>query len=475
MDDTTAPPPPATSSTWSRASDTGGSGGPTAAPGSAGLDRVDFDAYTSEQLLALADELERKNDILALENRLFEQFYQRSTSTGSGPAAVSAGPARPPAWNGTAENADDSRSGGGGGVPGDDPTAAAAALATTLRPKKKKGDKVKQATDVVVLLTPEQKAEIATRELEELRDDMEKRKLDWGKAMDNLRAEMEEIEIGVSEIKKAMYEFKRDIVQTALSERTGKVMAEKVIRYFEDKMRARDTTLEKIRLKNSTLKTQKNKLMLQLKQKEEMGEVLHAIDFDQLKIENHQYLAKIEERNAELLKLKMAAGKIVQVMNVYKRRLAGLEDESGRLRFEIKSRRELLARLHDEAQQVHGDTDKALRVNKTLTAAGREFRVPSVMEYVMLKANHEELLTKVRSWRRKVEIAQMALTRNQQLLGAMVAESARASPTLEAPRKRQLESRADREQMAQGALPAPVSVPVPAGTTRGVSRLEPLH
>ncbi|KNE63947.1 hypothetical protein AMAG_09010 [Allomyces macrogynus ATCC 38327] len=474
MDDTTAPQPPATGSIWSRTSDVGG-GGPTAAPRSAGLDRVDFDAYTSEQLLALADELERKNDTLALENRLFEQFYQRSTSTGPGPAAVSAGPARPPAWNGAAENVDDSRSSGGGAVPGDDPTAAAAALATTLRPKKKKGDKVKQMTDVVVLLTPEQKAEIATRELEELRDDMEKRKLDWGKAMDNLRAEMEEIEIGVSEIKKAMYEFKRDIVQTALSERTGKVMAEKVIRYFEDKMRARDTTLEKIRLKNSTLKTQKNKLMLQLKQKEEMGEVLHAIDFDQLKIENHQYLAKIEERNAELLKLKMAAGKIMQVMNVYKRRLAGLEDESGRLRFEIKSRRDLLARLHDEAQQVHGDTDKALRVNKTLMAAGREFRVPSVMEYVMLKANHEELLTKVRSWRCKVEIAQMALTRNQQLLGAMVAESARTSPTLEGPRKRQLESRADREQMVQGALPAPVSVAVPAGATRGASHLEPLH
>ena len=28
-----------------------------------------------------------------------------------------------------------------------------------------------------------------------------------------------------------------------------------------------------------------------------MGEVLHAIDFDQLQIENKQYIAKIEERN----------------------------------------------------------------------------------------------------------------------------------------------------------------------------------
>ncbi|KAJ1550161.1 hypothetical protein HK405_001271, partial [Cladochytrium tenue] len=67
-----------------------------------------------------------------------------------------------------------------------------------------------------------------------------------------------------------------------------------------------DTVIEKLRLQNATLKLQKNKLHLQLKQKEEMGEVLHAIDFDQLQIENKQYQARIEERNAEL-RLKMTA------------------------------------------------------------------------------------------------------------------------------------------------------------------------
>jgi len=50
------------------------------------------------------------------------------------------------------------------------------------------------------------------------------------------------------------------------------------------------------------------KLENQLQHKEEMGEVLHVIDFDQLKIENQQYLEKIEERNNELLKLKLTTG-----------------------------------------------------------------------------------------------------------------------------------------------------------------------
>jgi hypothetical protein len=79
-----------------------------------------------------------------------------------------------------------------------------------------------------------------------------------------------------------------------------------------------EAVIEKIRLKNSTLKVHKNKLILQLKQKEEMGEVLHAIDFDQLQIENKQYLIKIEERNAELMKLKVSAGNTIQTLNFHR-------------------------------------------------------------------------------------------------------------------------------------------------------------
>jgi hypothetical protein len=85
--------------------------------------------------------------------------------------------------------------------------------------------------------------------------------------------------------------------------------------------------IEKLRLKNATIKAQSTKLHNQLKQKEEMGEVLHAIDFDQLKIENAQYLSKIEERNAELLKLKVTAGKALQSLNVCKVRLTSAHIE----------------------------------------------------------------------------------------------------------------------------------------------------
>lgn len=42
-------------------------------------------------------------------------------------------------------------------------------------------------------------------------------------------------------------------------------------------------------------------------------QVLHLVDFDQLKIENQQYMEKIEERNSELLRLKLSTSRTVQV------------------------------------------------------------------------------------------------------------------------------------------------------------------
>lgn len=79
-----------------------------------------------------------------------------------------------------------------------------------------------------------------------------------------------------------------------------------------------ETLVGKLRLKNSTLKVQKKKLHMQLKQKEEMGEVLNEVDFQQLKIENSQYLEKIEERNQDLLRLKLMATNTLQVLNSFK-------------------------------------------------------------------------------------------------------------------------------------------------------------
>lgn len=50
-----------------------------------------------------------------------------------------------------------------------------------------------------------------------------------------------------------------------------------------------------------------------MREKEQLAEGLHMIDFEQLKIENQSLTEKIEERNEELLKLKRKITMTVQV------------------------------------------------------------------------------------------------------------------------------------------------------------------
>jgi chromosome segregation ATPase len=202
------------------------------------------------------------------------------------------------------------------------------------------------------VLTAEQKHDLALQEVQEVRDTIEQTKTSSEKLLDGLRAQMEECELRIAEIKKEAYEFKRDIVVGAENFRTGKTAAEKVIRYMEDKQRTKGAAIEKLRLKNTTLKTQIGKIEQQLQLKEEMGEVLHVIDFDQLKIENQQYLEKIEERNSELLRLKLTTGNTVQTLNTLKRKLRNLTAELEWLKHEISQRNESISKVTDEISKV---------------------------------------------------------------------------------------------------------------------------
>lgn len=71
--------------------------------------------------------------------------------------------------------------------------------------------------------------------------------------------------------------------------------------------------MQRVRLKNIHLGNQLKRIEQTLRQKEELAEGLHLIDFEQLKIENQSLNEKIEERNEELLKLRKKTTTTVQV------------------------------------------------------------------------------------------------------------------------------------------------------------------
>lgn len=265
-------------------------------------------------------------------------------------------------------------------------------------------------------LTWDQKLDVAGSELDELAKESEETKRNSGRLIDTLTAVLEETDVRIAELKKEAYEFKRDVVVGAENFRTGKTMAEKVIRYMEEKLRGKDAMIEKLRLKNATLKNQMKKVEVQLRHKEEMGDVLHYIDFHQLQIENKQYMAKIDERNQELLKLKMTTGSTVQVLNSLKKKLSALMTETDWLRQEMQQRTDLLAKLRTDNKSVGAAIGQQARTKAGLKDEVEDSAdMPVIMDYVQQKADHYRLQKDVASWQRKVEIAEISAARNRTL------------------------------------------------------------
>lgn len=273
-------------------------------------------------------------------------------------------------------------------------------------------------------LTIDQKYDIATMVQDDLQNDIEKNKKNYEKMIDTLRAVLEETEIRISELKRDAYEFKRDVVVGAENQRTGKIMAERVTRYLDEMLKSKDSMVEKLRLRNATLKSQIHKVEKQLSQKEEIGDVLHYIDFHQLQIENKQYVAKIEERNEELLTVKLSTGKTLRALNELKKQLAEKSAESDWLRSETKSKQALLLKLQAESSKVSKECtiDKRLR-NKLKVQIDEASEMPNVEDYIMQKRSMYELQSTLKNWKKKNDILEMAAKKSRALASSAKAKS----------------------------------------------------
>ncbi|XP_062501924.1 coiled-coil domain-containing protein 113-like [Corticium candelabrum] len=83
--------------------------------------------------------------------------------------------------------------------------------------------------------------------------------------------------------------------------------------------------------------------------------------------------------------------------------------ESEHLKAESKSRNDQLRKNAIEVEAVEQERQKADHLNRQLQQQLGDYCVPDVLDYVSERATLYEILKTVRSWERKVEIAQMAL------------------------------------------------------------------
>lgn len=153
----------------------------------------------------------------------------------------------------------------------------------------------------------------------------------------DLQTRLDDKEFKAGEISESFKAFKREILAQAVSSRTGKPMSKKLITQFEAAEQKREEDLEKMRLRNITLRTTLKKLERTLRAREQLAEGLHMIDFEQLKIENQALNEKIEERNEELSKLKKKKTVTVQVLTHVREKLRFIENSNAKTHQELSA------------------------------------------------------------------------------------------------------------------------------------------
>jgi hypothetical protein len=199
----------------------------------------------------------------------------------------------------------------------------------------------------------------------ETQRELEEMKTQYNRAAMDLQARLDDKEAKGNEIRESFADFKREIAKSAENSRTGKTIPRKIIRQFELAEQRKDEDVEKVRIANIKHRMAMRKLERRLKEKEQLAEGLHLIDFEQLKIENQTLNEKIEERNEELAKFKKKTETTVQVLTHVKEKLQFvraqkqvLDKENEQLDDLTALERERLTKLKRERDAARAEQEK---------------------------------------------------------------------------------------------------------------------
>ncbi|ESL12229.1 hypothetical protein TRSC58_00007 [Trypanosoma rangeli SC58] len=280
--------------------------------------------------------------------------------------------------------------------------------------------KLVDINDVYVAL--EDRVAMFTKERDRLRQQRDRDEREGEHLRDLLTATVKEAVGRSKEIRLELLQLQREV----LNEGSSTASSDDLLRFMDKRYDRQAKYLDKLNVQCAAAERKITQTQLQLRQRHAAGEAFHAIDFEQLRIENQQFNERIERKNLELVELKGTSTRTVQTLNSLMDTLNGLTAEQNRLRKDLKNRREYLARLQREMISVAHEADAAEHKNATIKAQHEAVRVPKIEHYVAQKAEEYELKKAQRNWKRKVEIAEGQLRLIQQQIRTLA--KAREAP-----------------------------------------------
>ena len=237
----------------------------------------------------------------------------------------------------------------------------AAAKKAVEDPVKSVEDQAKRKSDMEIA----KQYRDALKNVNDAKDAIDREQSQYDEIALQLQDRLDEKEEKAENIRKSFATFKREIALASENSRTGRPIPKKIVGKFEATEDEKDNDVSKVRLRNINLKMQLKKLEGKLREKEQLADGLHLIDFEQLKIENQTLNEKIEERNEDLHKLRKKTTTTVQVLTHIKEKLQFeqaqnevLKSQLATLDGELTAERDQLAKAKREREKCRNENSK---------------------------------------------------------------------------------------------------------------------
>lgn len=263
----------------------------------------------------------------------------------------------------------------------------------------KSGPKLTTESEMVLI---EDKLTLMHKEGERLRQQEEKAFRESEEIRDLLMATVEEASRRMKELSLEIIKFNREVID----EESGTASGNLLQLYMERRAAAQKSYLDKLLGQCQATEEDIARAQQQLRTRRAAGEAFHAIDFEQLRIENQQFNERIDKKNQELVELKGTSTRTVQTLNMLMDALNDMTNEQAQLKKEYKSRCDYLSRCSKEVTVVSKEAGKAEGKHQALRAQHEAVKVPKIEEYIAQKAELFELEKACKNWQRKVEIAE---------------------------------------------------------------------
>lgn len=253
------------------------------------------------------------------------------------------------------------------------------------------------------------KSDMVTKATEEAQAKLESFLKKSSRIRRKLKSELEEFFVRESDVKEARDIFEYNIVTHGVDKLTQRIPAEKFIRYMEDWLKSATLNLEKLRLRTASLKVHYKKVCQTLLQRQELGENVHAVDFDQLEIENKHFITKIDQKNTHLLELKKMNGGANLVLSKHKKYLHGQQQECNNLKAKMGEHEKQKDEIERECQAVEEEGEKAEERLGFIKNLKNSYTVPDVMDYIKIKRELIDVRKGVKVWQRRKKIQEFTI------------------------------------------------------------------